>query len=84
MDDESLLVLAFIISILPICISVYLLHGLLSTNSEKERFTIKNVLLMWYGLTFIIGTIIYFIPFLNIPYILSLSVVWFLLMLCLS
>lgn len=84
MDYESWLGFAQVFSILPICITIYLLHSILSTTSEKEKTILKNVLVFWYGMTFLIGTAIYFISFMNIPYIASLVIVWFVLMCCIG
>lgn len=84
MDYESWLGFAQIFSIIPICMTIYLLHSILSTTSEKEKILLKNVLVFWYGMTFIIGTAIYFISFMNIPYIASLVIVWFVLMCCIG
>jgi hypothetical protein len=84
MDYESWLGFAQIFSILPICITIYLLHSILSTTSEKEKTLLKNVLVFWYGMTFLIGTAIYFISFMNIPYIASLVIAWFVLMCCIG
>lgn len=80
MDYESWLGFAQIFSILPICMTIYLLHGFLSSTSEKEKKSIKVFFTFWYGLTFLIGTAIYFISFMNIPYVFSLAIVWFVLM----
>lgn len=84
MDYESWLGFAQIFSIIPICMTIYLLHSILSTTSEKEKILLKNVLVFWYGMTFLIGTAIYFISFMNIPYIASLVIVWFVLMCCIG
>lgn len=84
MDYESWLAFAQIFSIIPICMTIYLLHSILSTTSEKEKILLKNVLVFWYGMTFLIGTAIYFISFMNIPYIASLVIVWFVLMCCIG